>query len=98
MSYIRERVEKTIKAIAKAESNGKDSTMWQEHLIELIDKLVKHKVRVNVGDFGFCTCTEENGVCFGCRKIKQSCECKVREVYPEVEMKRQYRAKIKGVH
>jgi len=62
MSEIRIRIEKTIKAIAKAEANGKDSTMWQEYLIGLIDELDKPTVRVKVGRFGFCTCTEAGGL------------------------------------
>lgn len=94
MAQLREKIEKTIKAIAKAEANGKDSTIWQVYLLELIDKLENLKVTVKIGRFGFCTCSESSGLCVGCWRIKQSCDCKEFEVDPQVEMKRQYRARL----
>jgi len=98
MSYIRERIEKTIRAIAKAEANGKDSTIWQDYLTELINKLDKPKVKAKIGKFGFCTCLEGSGLCCGCWKIKHSCECEECEVDPEIEITRQFQNRANDVH
>lgn len=98
MSEIRERIEKTIKAIAKAASNGKDTTQWQEHLIQLVEKLDNPTVTVKFGTFGFCTCTEKWGLCFGCYKIKKGCECEEREVDPNIELTKQYKAKTEDAY
>lgn len=65
MPRTREKIEKTIRAIAKAESRGKDTTDWQVYLLELIDQFHDSKIKVKVGKFGFCTCTESSGVCVG---------------------------------
>ena len=93
MQDLMNKIEKNIKAIAKAESMGRDSTDWQEYVMKLIKQFSFHKVRVKVGQFGFCTCSEEGSVCFGCRNVTQSCVCKKRAVNPEEEMKRQYNVK-----
>lgn len=98
MSLAREKIEKTIKAIVKAESRGRDTTDWQEYLLGLIDKYHDSKVKVKAGKFGFCTCTETSGLCVGCWKIKQSCDCIEVIVDPDVEMTRQYRARLRGAH
>jgi len=100
MSYIRERIEKTIRAIAKAEADGKDTSEWQKYVIGLVNRLQNPRVRVKVGKFGFCTCSKGkgNGLCCGCWKIKHRCECIEREVDPNIEITRQFQNRANGVH
>lgn len=98
MRDLRDRILRGIEAILKAKSLGRDTTDWENHLIELISEIPADMVKVRVGKFGFCTCSEDSGLCCGCWKIRQCCECIEREVEPEEEMLRQYKVNKSGVH
>ena len=90
MKHLKERILKGFISIIEAKSEGLDTSSWEQHFIKLVDEIPSQKVCVKIGNFGFCTCSEESGLCCGCWKIRQSCDCIELEVDPKEEMIRQY--------
>jgi len=90
MSELLTRIERNIKAIAKAESMGRDTSAWQEHVMDLINQIYRSPLRVKLGRFGFCTCELSHGLCTGCWRMIKKCECKEVFVNPEEEATRKH--------
>lgn len=100
MRSLEGRIKKGIEAIAKAKAEGKDTRVWESHLFFLIAGLPKKKetVLVKMGKFGFCTCLLSAGLCSGCWRVIDACECKEIELNPEEEITRQYAKSVSGIH
>jgi hypothetical protein len=100
MRAFEERIKKGIEAISKAKAEGRDTTEWEDQLLSLITGLPNKKetVLVKMGKFGFCTCLLSSGLCSGCWRVRDACECREIEVDPEEEITRQYAKTMSGVH
>ena len=94
-----ERINRGREAIARAKAEGLDTGRWQEHLYQLEQELLKErntKVKVKIGNFGFCTCLLGPALCYGCWKIRESCKCVIMRVNPEEVTNEQYAQYIKN--
>jgi len=93
-----ERINRGREAIAKAKAEGLDTSKWYEHLFNLQLEMLKRgntKVKVKIGNFGFCTCFLGPALCSGCWKIKEHCKCVIMQVNPEKVINEQYAEYIK---
>ncbi len=92
MKNIEQRIQKGLKSIIEARTQGKDTTLWEQRLFELIGRMAAQRrtVRVKMGAFGFCTCSLEKALCSGCWKVKEACKCREMEVNPEEEITQRY--------
>jgi hypothetical protein len=98
MMNIEERIKKGVTSILREKEKGRDTSAWEEHILQLLDELKTTRVRVKIGQFGFCTCILSSGLCSGCWKIAKSCKCVEIEVDPEQEITEQYAKHSRGVH
>lgn len=56
------------------------------------------RVKVTMGQFGFCTCSLEKALCTGCWRVMSACACRELEVNPKEEITRQYAQFLKRIN